>query len=496
MSALDNAIYNAYSKEVSAYSNVMFGLGLFFILTIPPLLFLHRNHPLLKARQPYICITEVLIVLILLIFTSSQNSNYLWRYWFYCPCWLYNAVESAISAVLWNVTAARLLLFYRSAQVNTWDYDKKNVWLDRFVHYFGVANCPLEFSRNEVRLAILAREQKSSIGLSHGALPEEGTPNLHSFDSHLDSIHKEHKKEVSLYATWKEPLQWYAKILLWFLLWAALIIVVTYAVTDFYTGLGLSDSCINVSTSYIEAQLIFWNILQCGIALTWIGKPTDSLGLKTELIVTQTCFLLIWIPDAIQILVAPQDYSTSGVYFDLLAMLLHALLAGFYPIIFIYYRKWSQARILNQLSATSSNIARSSNNLSTIAALPRRNSRVDEFALEKLWSDSTGRALVMDVVAQSFAVEQTLFLESTDSMDRFTQRRMNLIFQRYICQEAPFEINIEWKLRNEWAAALAHGKFDQTECFRIVEYTRKQVFRMLSQNYGQQILIMTKRNSA
>eukprot|EP01113_Clastostelium_recurvatum_P017936 TRINITY_DN2115_c0_g1_i3.p1 TRINITY_DN2115_c0_g1~~TRINITY_DN2115_c0_g1_i3.p1 ORF type:complete len:509 (+),score=97.55 TRINITY_DN2115_c0_g1_i3:219-1745(+) len=496
---MDDEGFDIVTGEVDVFSSILFGASLFVVTVLPALLLLHRDNPLLRVRYLYICITEIIIVGIVLAITASTTSNTFFAAWASCPVWVYNFIITAFSAVIWNVTASRLMLFYRAAQVNTWTFELNNGVGEALVHFFGLINAPREFGRFERRLQILKEERNNSTNnnnngrrwsISSSSPSSSPSSSMHFnkngngsnnniLSSQINSINSDAASDIAIIDTRErvhvdnaqrifrtqtiEIILWALKLLVWWLLWGGLATLVTYMIAreEFFTSLkDVSQHALLPSTYVIEAQLVFWNILQFGIVLTWLPKSRDSLGLRDELIFMQSLFLIMWVADGVQILVRPLDYSKTGLYLDLLAMFVHASITAIYPLVLIYYRRY-RIRQFNE-------------------------SHTGGLVIHELWQTGEGRALITEVVAQGLSIETTLFLQETDSTNEYNTRHITQLYKKFIVQGAPFEVNIPGQLRDQWTT-LCRDPSVAPYAPDIVRDTRAEIFVMIQQNFGHQI---------
>eukprot|EP01113_Clastostelium_recurvatum_P016827 TRINITY_DN19740_c0_g1_i1.p1 TRINITY_DN19740_c0_g1~~TRINITY_DN19740_c0_g1_i1.p1 ORF type:complete len:519 (-),score=80.03 TRINITY_DN19740_c0_g1_i1:8-1564(-) len=468
--ASEEALYHL----VNVYTSVMFCLGLLFVSLLPLLLLIFRRHPLIKSRYVYVCIAEIFVVGIILLLGSSSSSATFYADWGLSPCWLYNFVYVGFSAVIWNITASRLALFYRTAQVNTWNVEDQDTLLDKFVHVFGLLNAPsAAFRRCENRLEFLRMEKRSSLTIGRASSSPSSTSSSISASSSSSSSSSDDTASEAPRHPLMEPstttiiveiLLWMLKLLAWWAFWGVLAIVLTYTIAPdqfFMSLLVAENTCYNPSTILIQCQLVIWNLCQFTMVVTCIRKPADSLGLKYELLFTQSLFLVMWGANATQVLVHMGSYLTKGVFLDLMASSLHALVTGAYPLILILYRHIHQRRLGKE-----------------------------DLNIRTMWTSETGRALIMDVTSRGMAIENSLFLSQTEgAMDHVHRAKVKHVYDKYVRPGAPFEINIPDELREKWRIIMSDTPLvmDDVVLAQIVTETRDTIFFIIHDNYGYQI---------
>eukprot|EP01113_Clastostelium_recurvatum_P013501 TRINITY_DN1716_c0_g1_i3.p1 TRINITY_DN1716_c0_g1~~TRINITY_DN1716_c0_g1_i3.p1 ORF type:complete len:567 (+),score=128.94 TRINITY_DN1716_c0_g1_i3:30-1703(+) len=514
-----------YPAHVDHYTSTMFCLAASLLIILPISLIVHRKHPLLRARYVYVCIVEIVVVCVALMIDSSSTSNTFFAGWERWPCWCFNMVEVAFCAVIWNTTASRLMLYYRSAQVHLLRFPMDSSIIDRLVHYFGIINAPREFSRCEMRLKFIQKEHMASLSAAAGGA---GGDDIYDADDDLTTMTADNSTVTSTndddgddvdFGDDLDPRRkqiimdivlWVAKLSVWWSFWALFAILLTYVMIPHLFSIPLLDveeTCYDPSMYLIEAQLLLWNIIQFSIVISWLRKSSsDSLGLKNELIFMQTLFIIMWVADAIQVITQPTAYETSAMYYDLLCYVIHALVTAIYPLALIYYRKFSQKKL--------------------------KKSAAEQQTLEAIWSNEAGRAVILDVVSRGFSIENTLFLFSSERYvdhphrhrphhhHRVHRRKLRKLYKKFIHHTAPFPIDIMDDLQIRWAVAVkdrrggggvdgvdvagvggvaldgAGGIDDggegggggvRDDASELVMATRAAVFAWLTENYGYEI---------
>eukprot|EP01113_Clastostelium_recurvatum_P043637 TRINITY_DN7253_c0_g2_i1.p1 TRINITY_DN7253_c0_g2~~TRINITY_DN7253_c0_g2_i1.p1 ORF type:complete len:529 (-),score=123.97 TRINITY_DN7253_c0_g2_i1:49-1635(-) len=484
---------------INDFTTGMFSLSLFLSVALPALLLAFRKDPLMRARFIYVLIAEILFkCMYVFITTSSTTSNVLASAWQTCPIWVNNFLQMAFSAVVWNLTATRLILYYRTAQLNTWDLTSTRGLEYKIIHWIGILNAPKAFQRYEDKLELLRDGGSSSKGPLDVIASEQSPYDRHTSMSLSLSTSISKKRSTTTTTTiippssssssssssscasfiWRNEVFWWSmKILAWWIFWGGLAVLFTIPAcpvpldTSVYSP-TMPIICI-ASWNYLAAsQEALAVILQFAVVMTWVGKSSDSLGLKWELIITQTIYLVMWVTDCLQTIITdPTVYSLRGIYYNIICVQLHVIITALYPLCYLLHRRRQEGRVSFK--------------------------SVD---LPALWQSTTGRAIIVKAVAKCLAAENTLFLAATEGPALDNPSWIEDVYSRFIVESAPFQINIPDELRVRWFTFIHRRNHldassptttrvvdDVPVADQLIEETRQSIFFLLLDNFGRRI---------
>jgi hypothetical protein len=206
----------AGTDPVVVWGDVMSGVSIALGIILPIVFWMHRNHHLIELRMPGVVCLELVINMICLFVIASQYGNWYYDIWADGPCFIQNSLTASTNFVMFIIMLARIVTFYRMAQVNI---QKTNVpyFIDMLVHYVGILCAPREFQRQELKLRLLQKELdfKTSFGRGSASYKSTELNNTKKSDQDL-SIHEiaHNVKQVRLL---KEYGLWTLKIAAWFI---------------------------------------------------------------------------------------------------------------------------------------------------------------------------------------------------------------------------------------------------------------------------------------
>jgi hypothetical protein len=442
----------------------MFILSIILIVILPIVFWQHRNHPLITVRLPILVIVELLLDLWLLFVVSSLFSTWSAQIWGHVACWFQNSLNAGLGALLWNVTMSRIIIFHLLRKSNSLEPSKDFLQgkFDRFIHWVGYFMAPKEYLRLEQR--ILAKSKISSTSASASA----ASSTSHQTETSLMTENGEHSAWRIIFSN--ENLRWYGKLLLWYVGWTLLSIATTVGtdtVPVLFQLLPEGEICPLTIFTQIGAHLIIWNCIQLALVvfISW-NAENDSLGLKTELVIMQSIFSVFWGIDGLIMVIDVDLYASIGIWTDLIAMVVHALVTFGYPIFLVYFRKHQEYKIVAS------------------GLVHVKNTR----DFEKLWFNSIARPKIIEIAKRNYAVENIVFLQATDEIATMTLKQTEALYGQHFESCSPYEVNLPSKL----IRPLHEGIKKKQINYEALKEAREHILQMMLTNFKSDILVEFK----
>lgn len=493
MTVVDGHVILNQNGQAASLANFIWawtsmGVAVIMLVVYNGLIYKYRKHPLMAPREPYLPMTEITIILLSLIINMSPFSNLI-NVWSRFPCWLNNGITTAFCILPFVVSFARLTLFYRLVQLHM-GVKPSNKISEGLIAFMGRACGPKQFLRVEA-LVVLSRKHMTEAVKGISSVPNESETSTIESEKYVTSIMRKKRIEEMLY--------WlcFKLMICWF--WGIFAFVTVSTVTWDPTTkelVGTSFNVCSVSTLYPLGSLqAFMAALGIVCIATCLKMPSDNLGLKAELLFSQGIFCFFWIADGLVQAIVPDKFDVYGIYLDTAVILLHATLTFIFPAI-IYFLQDRQFRKVRSGFDESVDFLRPAD-------------------IEKLWATAIGRQKIEDVCRKGFAIENTVFLLSTEKNRKLNSKLFCIIFSQFIVQDAPFQINIPYKLIMEFKAVVDRIKkknhvtanlddvenhtnktdssnnsealiktIDEQLLRDLLQKVRNEVFITLAQNYG------------
>jgi len=430
-----------YLDQYTDFTNALIALNILLIIVAPITIYRQRKNRVIAARVPYVVITEIIcdfLVGLLYCFTQG-NGAWLQEDQSDMNCAVGNLIYVSLSASIYIIILARITLFYRVAQSNTWTLTNDN-YFERLIYYLGVLTGPKDFLRADFRVRLFRKRINSSTTLhskisvtkssnmqmsqpqisvsriikpDHPALFDEALSiedNAEVVESHT-SLNQWSISDYKVFVL--EILQWFSKILIGSLFVGSIcVLCMTFTsversamIESLNSGTqkyGDQYQCGIQTYNIFEGVIqILWNMFHAGLIIMFVrtvGK--DSLGMISELCWVQMMFCLLWTAIGIQGLYYNQQpvnasrVTQYGLIADveakMAARFLHGLITFLYPVIYSIAYKFQRHRLGKQL------------NIKTYQDI------------EAIWHSTAGKQAIQDICRKNFALEMALFLSETN----------------------------------------------------------------------------------
>jgi len=493
----DSPVLSADLERFDALVNATSVLDIASIIIFPIVIYAMRNRPLMKARMPYVIITEIIIDLLaaMLINFTQTSTAWLQEDQSGYNCAFGNFIYTALLVSVWHVSLARILLFYKTAQSNTRNHKHSTQSrFDNILFHIGKAIGPKDFQRAHLRYVMLLKKSGDQTGLSlesriQGTISTRyvtSVTEMASSSSHLGSQREVHSQAPSAYVL--EHFVWLLKIAFWSCMWGVLcVLTMTFsrdqrnAINETTTSgtikYGDSFDCgILTWNIFMQSFYIVWNFVQLGVVVV-VSKHarSDSLGMARELLFVQAIFSILWTVVSIVLMlkspghVLSEGASQNVIALKLFAGWLHPAVAFSYPVLLTLWRDYQVSRTRMLTIKTEQDV-------------------------ERLWNTEAGQSRIRDICTEGFSLESAMFLKDTDEImtrEIVSRERFRALYGTYIVCGSMFELNLSsarvhaWKTLLEDSASLSPSA--NPSRFQTLRESRCDVFRLLLDNYRREL---------